>query len=485
MGHRLHRVLSAFAGTVGACLTLACVSLANIVLAQSPVQASVQGVGRVRGVIFDSLSGRPLRGATVFVSGSNKLGLSNDLGQFTIDSVGAGRQSISFSTPLLDSLGLSGMINAVQVTAGSVTSVSLATPSFSTLWRSLCPRTLVSRVDSGIVFGSVRNAATDAPLRGARAVFSWTAMEASGKSLAMNRPVLAARTDSLGNFAACGLPTDIAFTMEGEAGTMISGPVDFTLFTLRIAHRDILISTELVPPTAAPARPSTRMSAPVITAPKTIRGTSTVSGTVRDAKGAPQSNTLVTAASADTSARTDAEGRYVLARLPAGTQTVRARKLGFGPAAMQVDLRPGQTSQIDIELPSAAPVLATVDVKATRGAGVARAEFDERKKIGFGHFIDEKALENRPDMTSVLSTLPAVKVRRNNMQTSVTIDRGATVCSPAVFLDGRPSSVDEMTFVQPADLFGVEVYTRAADIPARFLGVNQCGVIAIWTKLAR
>ena len=124
MGHRLHRVLSAFAGTVGACLTLACVSLANIVLAQSPVQASVQGVGRVRGVIFDSLSGRPLRGATVFVSGSNKLGLSNDLGQFTIDSVGAGRQSISFSTPLLDSLGLSGMINAVQVTAGSVTSVT-------------------------------------------------------------------------------------------------------------------------------------------------------------------------------------------------------------------------------------------------------------------------------------------------------------------------------------------------------------------------
>ena len=484
MGYRLQRVVSAFVPTIGASLTLACVLPTATASAQSTVQASAQGVGRVGGVIFDSLSGRPLRGATVFISGSNKLGLSNDLGQFTIDSVMAGRQSVSFSTPLLDSLGLSGMINRVQVVAGAMSTMHLATPSFGTLWRSLCPRTLVSRVDSGIVFGSVRNAATEAPLRGARAVFSWTAMEANGKALAMNRPVLVARTDSLGNFAACGLPTDISFTMEADAGTLISGGVDFTLFESRLAHRDILVSAELTPIVATPARPNSRMSAPVLAAPKTLRGTSTLTGTVRDSRGVPQANTLVTVPSADTSGRTDAEGRYQIERLPAGTQSIRVRKLGFGPTEMQVDLRPGQTSQIDVELP-AATVLARVDVKAARSGGVARQEFDERKKIGGGHFLTERELESRPDMTSVLSALPAVKVRRNNMTTSVTVDRGATSCVPAVFLDGRPSSVDEMTFVQPADLFGVEVYTHAADIPARFIGINQCGVIAIWTKLAK
>ena len=44
--------------------------------------AHAQGTGTVRGAIYDSLSNKPLRGATVFISGSTKLGISNELGEF-------------------------------------------------------------------------------------------------------------------------------------------------------------------------------------------------------------------------------------------------------------------------------------------------------------------------------------------------------------------------------------------------------------------
>ncbi len=449
-----------------------------------PTTVRAQSVGKVRGAIYDSLSNTPLRGATVFISGSTKLGISDERGEFFVDSVPVGKQSISYSTPRLDSLGLSGMISSVQVVANTETTVALGIPSFATLWRTLCPRTLVSRTDSGIVYGGISNAHTDTRLRGARAVFSWLAMETNGKSIAMNRPVQVVRTDSLGNYVACGLPTDISITAEVDAGPMTTSAIDFVLYPVRISHRDFLVSTELVPVTASAARPTSRMGAPTLAPAVRLRGSSTVRGTVRDGSGVPQANTLITAPSADTLTRTDADGKYVLAGLPAGTQTLRARKLGYGPQTMQIDLRPGQVTVADVALP-AATVLAKVDVKGERGANVSRKGFEERKKVGGGYFLTDRDIENRPDMVSVLQGLPSLRIQRRNMSTSITIERGPAVCVPSVYLDGRISSVDELTLVRPEEVFGVEAYTHAAEIPPQFLGINQCGSLVIWTKNAR
>ena len=449
-----------------------------------PAIGRAQSTGRVRGAIYDSLSNRPLRGATVFISGSTKLGISNDLGEFFVDSVPVGKQSVSYSTPLLDSLGLSGMISSVQVVANTEAALTLGVPSFATLWRTLCPRTLVSRTDSGIVYGGISNAQTDTRLRGARAVFSWVAMETNGKSLAMNRPVQVVRSDSLGNYVACGLPTDITVTAEVDAGPMTSNAIDFVLYPIRIAHRDFLVSTELVPAAATLTRSTSRMGAPTLAPSVRLRGTASVRGTVRDGNGVPQGNTFITAPSADTTTRTDVDGKYVLGGLPAGTQILRARKLGYGPQTVQVDLRPGQVTESNIALP-AATVLAKVDVKAERASNVARKGFEERKKVGGGYFLTDRDIENRPDMVSVLQGLPSLRIQRRNMSTSITIERGPTVCVPSVYLDGRPSTVDELTLIRPEEVYGVEVYTHAAEIPAQFLGINQCGSLVIWTKNAK
>jgi hypothetical protein len=57
-------------------------------------------------------------------------------------------------------------------------------------------------------------------------------------------------------------------------------------------------------------------------------------------------------------------------------------------------------------------------------------------------------------------------------------------CAPTYYLDGAVLSVGAQATIDAIALtriFGVEVYTRAADVPAVFVDPGGCGVIAVWT----
>jgi hypothetical protein len=54
-------------------------------------------------------------------------------------------------------------------------------------------------------------------------------------------------------------------------------------------------------------------------------------------------------------------------------------------------------------------------------------------------------------------------------------------CLPRVWVDGRPS--DYFGANMPVgDVYGIEVYRGAAEMPAEFTGDGMCGAIIIWTK---
>src|SRR5512140_3438309 len=75
-------------------------------------------VGRVRGMVVDSLLGATLPGATVRLA---KLGLvtrSDSTGRFLIDSVPPGEWEVTFRHPELDSLGFAESGALVRVFAG-------------------------------------------------------------------------------------------------------------------------------------------------------------------------------------------------------------------------------------------------------------------------------------------------------------------------------------------------------------------------------
>lgn len=462
-------------------------SLAFVVYAcvLSRGDAHAQGVGRVRGAIFDSLSSKPLVGATVLISGSERIGVTDERGRFDLDSIAVGKRTLTFSTPSLDSLGLFTLGRDVNIIAGQTVDLALNTPSFSTVWKSLCPRTPSLRGDSGIVYGSIINAANEQRLEGARVIVSWFELASNGTKVSMDRPVTTARSDSTGNYYACGVSADMMLTIDIEAGALAAGTAEVQLGATRVSRRDFLVSSELRTPPPAP-RATSRMGAPSLPATARPRGTATLRGLVRDAKGATVANALITLPSADTTTRSDAEGRFTVSRLPAGTQLVRVLRLGNGPLTAQVDLRPNQTVDAVFDLPPAT-VLAKVDVVADREVSMRQRAFDERRTNGLGHYIDASQLRGQIDVTTSLRTVPSLVVQKSGFTTSVMIVRGGVGCTPVMFLDGRRSSLDELRMYAPADIYGIEVYNSAQTTPTEFItpGFNNCGAIVAWTRLGR
>jgi hypothetical protein len=115
--------------------------------------------------------------------------------------------------------------------------------------------------------------------------------------------------------------------------------------------------------------------------------------------------------------------------------------------------------------------LGTVMVEATGGMMAARmAEFEERKKMGLGRFMDSTAFQEFPGIPlgDVLQRrLPGPRFR------------GAR----CFFLDDLPMVGYSPNLIHPDEIAAVEVHTRAS-VPSMYGGTNSCGVfVIVWRKL--
>jgi hypothetical protein len=198
---------------------------------------------------------------------------------------------------------------------------------------------------------------------------------------------------------------------------------------------------------------------------------------------------------------TDADGRFVLGGLPAGTQSVEVRHLGFLPARRTVDLRDRDTTRATIAL-TGARVLSTVTVTGTRTPSARVAEAVERHRNGFGRLVMGEALERAPQLRSVLSAIPGVRIYQVPPKPYVPqgisaepgswlvlMPMGAGTCVARIFIDGRETDSNEMMTLHPGSLRAVEVFRGPAGLPAfaqqtsRFTDGN-CGTVILWTVAA-
>lgn len=88
----------------------------------------------------------------------------------------------------------------------------------------------------------------------------------------------------------------------------------------------------------------------------------TVQGIVRDSAGGLLASSIVSIDGTGFRTTTDARGAYRLEQVPAGRWTVRARRIGYVPAAVEVTLGGGATVTQDFTMARAAVQLAPVDV---------------------------------------------------------------------------------------------------------------------------
>lgn len=455
---------------------------------QPPTSAVPPAVGTVRGTVYDSLGQTPLVGATVELAAPARVVVTDGRGNFVMDSVPVGVQRFTFSAPDLDSIGLFGFAREIDVRTGDQR-VTLATPSFGTLYRTLCAPNGAPSADSAIMFGTVYNARTRAPVKGAAVNFGWYAVD----TLVGTRVVEVLReatTDETGTYGRCGLPADMAIRTQATDLLARSGPISRVIGSARVFRQDFYISGELAGDSALVA----------------TRGTGIVRGTVRDERGGPLVNALVVLLASDRTARTDTLGQYRFASVPLGTQELSVRQVGRGALYRLIDVIDNEPVEASFTLPQVT-VLATMNVRGARRPGTDQAAYLARKRVGFGKYLEAAEIGKRADLPSALSRLAGLSIQQNGRGLSIMNQRQN--CQPVIVIDGFPGialgrettvpvagmassrtpSMSEMRIetMNVRDIFAVEYYPGLAGLPMQYVSGDapRCGMLLIWTVFAR
>lgn len=96
--------------------------------------------GTIRGIAMDSTTGRPLEGATVRLSGTNRSARTDAFGDFEIPALAPGAYTLLVDHPRLSELAISSPTTAVEVGAGAVAMARLEIPSARGLVADACRR---------------------------------------------------------------------------------------------------------------------------------------------------------------------------------------------------------------------------------------------------------------------------------------------------------------------------------------------------------
>ena len=429
----------------------------------SGLAVPAQGQQIVRGTVYDSLLGAPLPDADLWLRGTNWRARSDSKGRFSFDRVTPGDYTVLLSHADLDSAGLYTLALPLRVRADeSVRSLTLATPSLATLWSRRCGTALTPRVDSGLVVGVIKDAATGAHLVGAGVSVRWLGITQTDRTtVSIEERTLTTRTDSTGTYYACGVSRDVTITVRGYADRDSTGLIDVQLGRRGVGRQDLSIALA----------PSRRPAVLRGTA-KTDEGVPLVGGRVSVDEGP---STVV-----------GADGGYTLRGVPPGTQWVTVRAIGRTPIGRAVDFHEGDTTRLDVQLPPTTVTLAPLKVVAEPSQLL--QGFVERRSRGFGYFRGEEELQSAGSLRAALSSLPAVRFQRGGagLNSFVVVVPHAShgYCVPALYIDGfYYEDYDPLLSYGPDDLIGVELYPRATSAPIEFQRVaSGCGALVIWTK---
>ncbi len=468
-------------------------STGRVVLPPAPTPPPRSGVGaRIIGVAFDSIAMQPLANAVLqLVAASDptriRTATSNTRGEYTIDSVAVGIYLLGFFHPRLDSLGIESPLLRVDVTTDDELRASVAIPSGRTLVARLCGPD-VAAAQQGMFMGFVRSARGEALSGPARIRAQWTEMVLGTRGVERRSPARYATTTAGGAFTICGIPTDGTFTTRAFVGTDSSGFVDLEAPANGLLVRDVYVGA--ASKVTVPIEVDTSERTLARTTAVVLRGNGKLRGTVKSSSGQPVQGARVQVWGSGIEAVTNAAGQFTMQSLPSGTYTLESRALGFMPRKAPVDVPDGVEGTTELAMDVFVPTVDTLRIRANRDPAYdPLAEFERRRKGGFGYFIDEDALNKRNAMymSDVFRMTPGMTIMPGQLSGDQVLMRGASgsgSCVPAIYLNGvRVTSDDGVidNIVNPQEVRAVEVYSRTASVPMQFQASNGCGSVVIWT----
>jgi hypothetical protein len=450
-----------------------------------PSHAQSADTGRLEGTVTDSVHARPLAGVRVVAVGTDSLSAtlrattSDSAGRYHIDSLSAGRYVVGFESPLLDSLELTVSPREATLASGTATTLDLALPPAAKLRAALCPGVALP-AGTGVIVGHVVSAESESPLPGTEIAMQWhdigVVKQRRLRAISEERSA-SVITDMDGWYRVCGVPTGAWVSMQvqrGErTGSVIRTHVDDTLGIV-VRHLSLVTG----------ARTSTD-SAAATSATDAARGTAGVNGVVVGPEGAPVPAAEVRVRGTRAVARTDSAGTFRLRGLPAGTQQLEVRRVGYVVAELPVELRSGTATTSIVRLQRITVNLDSVFIVATRPK---YPDFYVHKSAGWGRFLGpEEIAKQRVARTSdIIEKIPGFVVLQQGYRAVVVGALGGAMSCPAtIVIDGVRvpfefgASIDEW---HPTQIGAIEAYPAhmAFMAPPEF-GNNPCGVVAIWT----
>jgi hypothetical protein len=166
--------------------------------------------GAIRGVVYDSINGRPLEGATVYLSGTVHRTTTDNAGNFELRNVPPGKYIITHSHSSLDSLPAFPAPTFVDVKPLDTAVIPLAVPSVRTLLASVCSEPPAGRDNDRTLFGFIRDERGN-PMEGVSvtATFKrYTDARVGDSRFTLDNRSATTRSDAAGHYRICNLPGD-------------------------------------------------------------------------------------------------------------------------------------------------------------------------------------------------------------------------------------------------------------------------------------
>ena len=453
-------------------LARACLRALAATIAAGPAAAAQAGPAApdtaaratVTGVVFDSLASRPLAGATVIVADSTVV--TDAGGRFVARGIAPGRRMVAAFHLALDSLGIS-PVAVVEVGPGGIADVELASPSFATLWETACGSEASSAPRGiGLVYGSVRDAATGEAISGATAALSWMRVDTASTRLRARRVGLDVNTDASGAYYACGVDLARDIDVSVSAGSARSPQLTATVGERRVARADVMVDRR-----------------------GGAAGDSRVVGVVKKEDGTPIPGATARIIGTDQEALADSAGRFSLGGIPSGSRMLEVISLGFQAERSVVSLEAGDTASVEVTMKGVAH-LPGVTVSARR-VSFRRQLMMDRKRLGFGKFISQEEVRQSPSLRTAFMHAPFVWTSAGNplMGSDWSVMSFGPFGSPCVLnvmIDGRRSDWLEASTLPQHIITDIEVHHRVASMPSELLppsGNGACGIVLFWTDM--
>jgi hypothetical protein len=183
--------------------------------------SSTENQTSLTGVVFDSTSGRPLRGVEVMTRGGRAKTFTSAGGGYELRVDGTLNDTIVFEHPRLRLFHVADRVQTISLPAGARGQASVIIPSYETLRKTLCGQNEIRTEAQGFMAGYVRDAAGK-PVPRAHVWATWQVLwvEQNGRLVSTNQQrTVETDSNSDGSYVMCGFTRNAQITAKvGIAG---------------------------------------------------------------------------------------------------------------------------------------------------------------------------------------------------------------------------------------------------------------------------